>query len=253
MCPIEKPEGQNIGLIASLETFAKVNEYGFIMSPYRRVQKEYDESGKCVLVRVTNDVDYLTADEEDKYVVAQANEPLNEDGTFVNERISCRRRADITQLPQERIDYMDVSPKQLVSVATALIPFLENDDTNRALMGSNMQRQAVPLLKTESAIVATGIEAAIARDSGVIVKAKNAGTAIGVASDLIRIRQDNGIVDEYKLKKFERSNQGTCLNQRPIINTGDRVEAGEIIADGPSTNNGELALGKNILIGFMEW
>ena len=253
MCPIETPEGQNIGLISSLATFAKVNEYGFIMSPYRRVQKEYDESGKCVLVRVTNDVDYLTADEEDKYVVAQANEPLNDDGTFVNERVSCRRRADITQLPQERIDYMDVSPKQLVSVATALIPFLENDDTNRALMGSNMQRQAVPLLKTESAIVATGIEAAIARDSGVIVKAKNAGTAIGVASDLIRIRQDNGIVDEYRLKKFERSNQGTCLNQRPIINTGDRVEAGEIIADGPSTNNGELALGKNILIGFMEW
>ena len=253
MCPIETPEGQNIGLISSLATFAKVNEFGFIMSPYRRVQKEFDENGKCVLVRVTNDVDYLTADEEDKYVVAQANEPLNDDGTFVNERISCRRRADITQLPQEKIDYMDVSPKQLVSVATALIPFLENDDTNRALMGSNMQRQAVPLLKTESAIVATGIEAAIARDSGVIVKAKAAGTAIGVASDLIRIRRDNGMIDEYRLKKFERSNQGTCLNQRPIINTGDRVEEGEIIADGPSTSNGELALGKNILIGFMEW
>ena len=245
MCPIETPEGQNIGLISSLATFAKVNEFGFIMSPYRRVDKD-----KGV---VTDDVDYLTADEEDKYIVAQANEPLNEDGSFVNERVSCRRRAEITQLPKEKIDYMDVSPKQLVSVATALIPFLENDDTNRALMGSNMQRQAVPLLKTESPIVATGIEAAIARDSGVMIKAKNAGTAIGVSSDMIKIRTDAGVVEEYKLKKFERSNQGTCLNQRPIINTGDRVAAGEIIADGPSTNNGELALGKNILIGFMEW
>ena len=254
MCPIETPEGQNIGLISSLATFAKVNEYGFIMSPYRRVSKEnFDEHGHPSLIRVTDEVDYLTADEEDKYVVAQANEPLDENGCFVNERVSCRRQAEITQLPREMIDYMDVSPKQLVSVATALIPFLENDDTNRALMGSNMQRQAVPLLKTESPIVATGIEAAIARDSGVMVKAKEAGVAVGVASDLIRIRRDNGIVDEYPLKKFERSNQGTCLNQRPIIHTGDRVEKGEIIADGPSTNNGELALGKNILIGFMEW
>ncbi len=254
MCPIETPEGQNIGLISSLATFAKVNEYGFIMSPYRRVHKEgHDEHGRPTIIRVTDEVDYLTADEEDKYVVAQANEPLNPDGSFVNDRVSCRRQAEITQLPRDMIDYMDVSPKQLVSVATALIPFLENDDTNRALMGSNMQRQAVPLLKTESPIVATGIEAAIARDSGVMVKAKEAGVAIGVASDLIRIRRDDGIVDEYRLKKFERSNQGTCLNQRPIINTGDRVEKGEIIADGPSTNNGELALGKNILIGFMEW
>ncbi len=252
MCPIETPEGQNIGLISSLATFAKVNEYGFIMSPYRRVHKETDENG-AVRVVVTDEVDYLTADEEDKYVVAQANEPLDENGCFVNDRVSCRRREEITQLPKEQIDYMDVSPKQLVSVATALIPFLENDDTNRALMGSNMQRQAVPLLKTESPIVATGIEAAIARDSGVMVKAKYAGTAIGVSSDLIKIRRDDGFIDEYKLKKFERSNQGTCLNQRPIISTGDRVEEGEIIADGPSTNNGELALGKNILIGFMEW
>ncbi len=254
MCPIETPEGQNIGLISSLATFAKVNEYGFIMSPYRRVHKEgFDEHGHPSVIRVTDEVDYLAADEEDKYIVAQANEPLNEDGSFVNDRVSCRRQAEITQLPREMIDYMDVSPKQLVSVAAALIPFLENDDTNRALMGSNMQRQAVPLLKTESPIVATGIEAAIARDSGVMVRAKYAGTAVGVASDLIRIRRDDGFVDEYKLKKFERSNQGTCLNQRPIINTGARVEAGEIIADGPSTNNGELALGKNILIGFMEW
>ena len=245
MCPIETPEGQNIGLISSLATFAKVNEFGFIMSPYRKVDKETGI--------VSDHVDYLTADEEDRYVVAQANEPLDEEGRFVHERVGCRYKELITELPRERIDYMDVSPKQLVSVATALIPFLENDDTNRALMGSNMQRQAVPLLKTESSIVATGIEAAIARDSGVIVRAREAGVAVGVSSDLIKIREDSGFIAEYPLKKFERSNQGTCLNQRPIINTGDRVEKGEIIADGPSTNNGELALGKNILVGFMEW
>ena len=245
MCPIETPEGSNIGLISSLSTFAKVNEYGFIMSPYRKIDKERGV--------VTDHVDYLTADEEDRYIVAQANEPLDEEGHFVNERVGCRHQDVITELPREKMDYMDISPKQLVSVATALIPFLENDDTNRALMGSNMQRQAVPLLKTESAIVATGIEAAIAKDSGVMVHAREAGVAIGVASDMIRIREDDGRIREYPLKKFERSNQGTCLNQRPIINTGDRVEKGEVIADGPSTNNGELALGKNILIGFMEW
>ncbi len=248
LCPIETPEGQNIGLISSLATFSKVNEYGFIMSPYRRVIK--DENG---LPTVTDRVDYLTADEEDRYIVAQANEPLDENNHFINSHIGCRHRDLITQYPPERMDYMDVSPKQLVSVATALIPFLENDDTNRALMGSNMQRQAVPLMKTESAIVATGIEDAIARDSGVMVRAKRAGVATGVSSDLITIREDSGFTTEYKLKKFERSNQGTCLNQRPIINTGDRVEAGEIIADGPATNSGELALGKNILIGYMEW
>ncbi len=245
MCPIETPEGQNIGLISSLATFSKVNEFGFIMSPYRKVDKETGV--------VTDHVDYLTADEEDRYVVAQANEPLDEEGRFVNERVGCRHKEIITELPRERIDYMDVSPKQLVSVATALIPFLENDDTNRALMGSNMQRQAVPLLKTESSIVATGIEAAIARDSGVIVRAKESGVATAVSSDMIRIKEDSGFETEYPLKKFERSNQGTCLNQRPIISTGDRVEKDEVIADGPSTNNGELALGKNILVGFMEW
>ena len=245
MCPIETPEGQNIGLISSLATFAKVNEFGFIMAPYRKVDKATGI--------VTDHVDYLTADEEDRYVVAQANEPLDEEGRFVNARVGCRHRELITEMPREAIDYMDVSPKQLVSVATALIPFLENDDTNRALMGSNMQRQAVPLLKTEPAIVATGIEAAIAHDSGVMVCAKEAGVAIGVSSDLIRIREDSGFITEYPLKKFQRSNQGTCLNQRPIIATGDRVEKGEVIADGPSTNNGELALGKNILVGFMEW
>lgn len=245
MCPIETPEGQNIGLISSLATFSKVNEFGFIMSPYRKVDKTTGI--------VTDHVDYLTADEEDRYVVAQANEPLDEEGRFVHERVGCRHKELITELPRERIDYMDVSPKQLVSVATALIPFLENDDTNRALMGSNMQRQAVPLLKTESAIVATGIEAAIARDSGVMVRAKEAGIAVGVSSDMIKIKEDSGFITEYPLKKFERSNQGTCLNQRPIISTGDRVQKGEVIADGPSTNNGELALGKNILVGFMEW
>ncbi len=245
MCPIETPEGQNIGLISSLATFSKVNEFGFIMSPYRKVDKATGV--------VTDHVDYLTADEEDRYVVAQANEPLDENGRFVHARVGCRHRELITEMPRETIDYMDVSPKQLVSVATALIPFLENDDTNRALMGSNMQRQAVPLLTTESSIVATGIEAAIARDSGVIVRAKAAGTAVAVASDRIVIREDSGYETEYKLKKFERSNQGTCLNQRPIISTGDRVEKDEIIADGPSTKDGELALGKNILVGFMEW
>ncbi len=248
LCPIETPEGQNIGLISSLATFSKVNEYGFIMSPYRKVIK--DENG---VATVTDHVDYLTADEEDKYVVAQANEPLDENNHFVNARVGCRHQDLITQMTPDHMDYMDVSPKQLVSVATALIPFLENDDTNRALMGSNMQRQAVPLMKTESAIVATGIEAAIARDSGVIVRAKEAGTVVGSASDMIKIREDNGLITEYKLKKFERSNQNTCLNQKPIVNTGDRVEKGEIIADGPATNNGELALGKNILIAYMEW
>ncbi len=248
LCPIETPEGQNIGLISSLATFSKVNEYGFIMSPYRKVIK--DENG---VPAVTDKVDYLTADEEDRYIVAQANEPLDENNHFVNSHIGCRHRDLITQYPPERMDYMDVSPKQLVSVATALIPFLENDDTNRALMGSNMQRQAVPLMKTESAIVATGIEDAIARDSGVMVRAKKAGVVSGVSSDLVTVREDSGFETQYKLKKFERSNQGTCLNQRPIVNTGDRVEEGEIIADGPATNNGELALGKNILIGYMEW
>ena len=253
LCPIETPEGQNIGLISSLATYSKVNEYGFIMSPYRKVEHVYDGEGKIIETRVTDKVDYLTADEEDRYIVAQANEPLDENNHFVNAHIGCRHRDLITQYAPERMDYMDVSPKQLVSVATALIPFLENDDTNRALMGSNMQRQAVPLMKTESAIVATGIEAAIARDSGVMVQARNAGVAVGVASDMIKIREDSGRIAEYPLKKFERSNAGTCLNQRAIINTGDRVEKGEIIADGPATNNGELALGKNILIGYMEW
>ena len=253
LCPIETPEGQNIGLISSLATFSKVNEYGFIMSPYRKVEHTLDAEGKVIDTWVTDHVDYLTADEEDRFIVAQANEPLDITNRFENTHIGCRHRDLITQYTADKMDYMDVSPKQLVSVATALIPFLENDDTNRALMGSNMQRQAVPLMKTESAIVATGIEHAIARDSGVMVRAKNGGVAVGVASDCIKIQEDDGLISEYPLKKFQRSNQGTCLNQRPLINTGDRVSAGEIIADGPATNNGELALGKNILIGYMEW
>ena len=245
MCPIETPEGQNIGLITSLSTFAKVNEYGFIESAYRRVDKE---TGK-----VTDIVDYLTADEEDAFTVAQANEPIGEDGRFVNHRVSCRRREEITEVPREEIDYMDVSPKQLVSVATALIPFLENDDTNRALMGSNMQRQAVPLLQPENAIVATGVEGKIAYDSGVMVIAKQSGTVVRASGDEIVVRDDNGVEHVYKLKKFERSNQGTCLNQRPIVFAGDRVEKGDILSDGPATSHGELALGRNILIGFMTW
>ena len=215
MCPIETPEGQNIGLITSLSTFAKVNEYGFIESAYRKVDKATGV--------VTEHVDYLTADEEDAFIVAQANEPLDENGRFVHERVSCRRREEITEVPREEIDYMDVSPKQLVSVATALIPFLENDDTNRALMGSNMQRQAVPLLKPENAIVATGVEGKIAYDSGVLKIAKHDGFVKYVDSDKIVIECNDGTTDTYILSKFERSNQSTCINQHPIVSKGDKV------------------------------
>ena len=243
MCPIETPEGQNIGLISSLTAYAKVNEYGFIESPYRRVIDGV----------VTDKVDYLTADEEDEFTVAQANEPLDENGKFVNEMVSCRKKEDITEEEREKIDYMDVSPKQLVSVATALIPFLETDDSHRALMGSNMQRQAVPLLKPENAIVGTGIEAKIAYDSGVMIIAGKDGEITSVSGDKIVLTADDGEVITYELKKFIRSNQGTCLNQRPIVNKGDKVKKGDIIADGPATSNGELALGRNILVGFMTW
>ena len=251
LCPIETPEGQNIGLISSLAAYAKVNEFGFIESPYRKVIHTLGEGGKMQTV-VTDQVDYLTADEEDNYIVAQANEELIDDKYFAHDRVSCRHREEITEEVKEKIDYMDVSPKQLISVATALIPFLENDDTNRALMGSNMQRQAVPLLCPENAIVATGIERRIAYDSGVMVNATEAGVVKTVASDKIVITGESGDV-EYKLKKFERSNQGTCLNQRPIVDKGEKVEKGQTIADGPSTKNGELALGRNILVGFMSW
>ena len=252
MCPIETPEGQNIGLITSLTAYAQVNEFGFIETPYRKVVHTVNPDGTLNTV-VTEEVHYLTADEEDNYTVAQANEPLIDNTYFERDRVSCRRRAEITEDVKENIDYMDVSPKQLISVATALIPFLENDDTNRALMGSNMQRQAVPLLCPENAIVATGIERRIAYDSGVMVSAKESGTVKSVASDKIVITEEDGSDREYILKKFERSNQGTCLNQRPIVDKGEKVEKGQTIADGPSTKNGELALGRNILIGFMSW
>ena len=252
MCPIETPEGQNIGLISSLAAYAQVNEFGFIESPYRKVEHRIGEDGKIETI-VTEKVDYLTADEEDNYIVAQANEPLIDNKYFVNERVSCRHKDEITEDVKEKMDYMDVSPKQLISIATALIPFLENDDTNRALMGSNMQRQAVPLLCPENAIVATGVERRIAYDSGVMVNAKEAGVVKSVASDMIVVTEADGTERNYKLKKFERSNQGTCLNQRPIVEKGEKIEKGQTIADGPSTRNGELALGRNILIGFMSW
>ncbi len=244
MCPIETPEGQNIGLITSLSSYAKVNEYGFIEAPYRKVDKATGI--------VTDEVSYLQADEEDKYIVAQANEPLTEDGRFVNERVTCRFRADIKEYPRETVDYMDVSPQQLVSVAAALIPFLENDDANRALMGSNMQRQAVPLLKPEAPIIGTGMEWKVAHDSGVCVVARNDGTVVYADATRIEVKTADG-VDTYNLRKFERSNQGTCINQRPIVKKGQVVTKGAVIADGPSCQNGELALGRNILIGFMTW
>ena len=245
MCPIETPEGQNIGLITSLSSYAKVNEYGFIEAPYRKVDKA---TGK-----VTDHVDYLAADEEDKYVVAQANEPLDEEGRFVNKRVTCRYRDLIKEYDSSKVDYMDVSPQQLVSIATSLIPFLENDDANRALMGSNMQRQAVPLLRPESPIVGTGIEYRVAHDSGVCTLAGEDGVVTYVSADLIRVKGDDGIEREYGLQKFVRSNQGTCINQKPVVKKGEVVKKGDTLADGPSTENGELALGRNILIGFMTW
>ena len=251
MCPIETPEGQNIGLITSLASYSRINEHGFIESPYLKVDKETGI--------VTDTVEYLTADEEDGNIIAQANEPRDENGRFVKERITCRYRADIKEFPAEKVDYMDVSPKQLVSVATSLIPFLENDDTNRALMGSNMQRQAVPLLRPEAPIVATGIEDRIAYDSGVMTIATVDGVVTRVDGNFIEVTDDNGFVHRYLLKKFVRSNQGTCINQRSIVKVGQRVykESAEhqatILADGPSTNQGELSLGRNILIGFMTW
>jgi len=247
MCPIETPEGPNIGLIGSLTTYARVNEYGFIETPYRVVDKAAG--------RVTEEIQYITADEEEQVIIAQANEPLDSEGHFINQKVVVRKPGgELDLVPREEVDYMDVSPKQVVSVATAMIPFLENDDANRALMGSNMQRQAVPLLVTDAPIVGTGMEYIAARDSGVVVLAKESGTVEYVDANRIRIRRDrdNGI-DEYKLLKFKRSNQGTCINQKPIVNRGERVEAGEVIADGPATDMGEIALGKNLLVGFMTW
>ncbi len=245
MCPIETPEGPNIGLISYLATFARINEYGFIEAPYRRVDKATGV--------VLDQVDYMTADIEDMYIVAQANEPLTEEGKFANEKVSVRYRDAVMVVEREKVDYMDVSPKMVVSVATAMIPFLENDDANRALMGANMQRQAVPLLVPEAPIVATGMEYKSAVDSGVVVLAKHTGVVESVDADHVTIRDDKGESHDYHLTKFLRSNQGTCINQRPIVKKGERVEKGQVIADGPSTQNGEISLGRNMLVGFMTW
>ncbi|MCH5195043.1 MAG: DNA-directed RNA polymerase subunit beta, partial [Oscillospiraceae bacterium] len=245
MCPIETPEGPNIGLISYLASFARINEYGFIEAPYRKVDKETGV--------VTNEVVYMTADVEDNFTVAQANEPLTEDGKFARPIVNARYREQILECERERIDYMDVSPKMVVSIATAMIPFLENDDANRALMGANMQRQAVPLLKTEAPIVGTGMEYKSAVDSGVCVLSKHDGVVDRVSADEVVIKEGTGAVHSYKLIKFKRSNQGTCVNQRPIVEKGETVHVGQVLADGPATSNGEISIGKNALIGFMTW
>ena len=245
ICPIETPEGPNIGLIGSLATYARINEYGFVEAPYRYVDKETGV--------VTNKIVYMTADEEDNYKVGQAKEPLDEQGRFVNRRVVVRWRDETIEVPADQVDYIDVSPKQVVSVSTAMIPFLENDDANRALMGSNMQRQAVPLLVPEAPIVGTGMEYKAAHDSGVVTLSKHAGIVHSVAADEVTIQDDDGVLHQYKLTKFARSNQGTCINQRPRVSYGERVEVGDLLADGPSTENGEIGLGRNMLIGFMTW
>ena len=245
MCPIETPEGSNVGLISYLATFARINEYGFIEAPFRKVDKATG--------RVTDEVEYMTADVEDDYIVAQANEPLDENGMFVHERVNARHRDGFLEIDRMKVDYMDVSPKMVVSVATSMIPFLENDDANRALMGSNMQKQAVPLLKTESPIVGTGMEYKAAVDSGVVVLAKHSGRVTKVDAEQIEILRDENILDHYDIIKFMRSNQGTCVNQRPIVTLNQRVEKGDVIADGPATDHGEISLGKNALVGFMTW
>jgi len=245
MCPIETPEGPNIGLIGSLSTYARINEFGFIETPYRKANKEQGS--------VTDEIEYLTADEEDNYIIAQANVRLDEDGRFMEKRVWSRHGHDNLVVSVDRVDYMDVSPKQVVSIATALIPFLENDDANRALMGSNMQRQAVPLLRTDAPLVGTGMEYKAARDSGVVALAKKSGVIKRVTADEIIIANDDNTEDVHKLLKFTRSNQGTCMNQKPIIDNGQRVEAGDVVADGPSTDMGELALGRNVLVAFMPW
>ena len=245
MCPIETPEGPNIGLIGSLSTFAVINKYGFMETPYRRVDKENN--------RVTDEIVYLTADEEDNYIIAQANEPLNDEGYFEGERVTARYQNEVLSLPPNQVDFMDVSPKQVVSIATALIPFLENDDANRALMGANMQRQAVPLLCTQAPIVGTGMEYKVAVDSGVCILAKNAGVVERVTGDEIIVRTETGSVDKYSVLKFKRSNQGTCVNQRPIVYKGDKVVKGQVLADGPATDHGELALGYNVIVAYMPW
>ena len=245
MCPIETPEGPNIGLISYLASYARVNEYGFLIAPFRKIEKGTS--------RVTDDVHYLTADMEDQYIVAQATEPLDENGCLVNARITCRHRDEIIEVDRDRVDFIDISPRMMVSVATAMIPFLENDDANRALMGANMQRQAVPLLTTEAPVVATGIEHKCAVDSAVVVSAEGDGVVTYVSATRITVKYDNGTVKDYALTKFSRSNQGTCINQRPVATVGERVGYNSVLADGPSTSQGEIALGKNILVGFMTW
>ena len=245
LCPIETPEGPNIGLISYLASYARANEYGFLVAPYRKVEK-----GTC---RLTDQVDYMTADMEDQYIVAQASEPVDENGCLANKRITCRHRNDTIEVNREDVDYIDISPKMMVSIATAMIPFLENDDANRALMGANMQRQAVPLMTTQAPIVATGIEHKCAVDSGVCVLAEDDGLVTRVDANYITVRYDSGEIKDYKLIKFARSNQGTCINQRPIVSAGERVSKGDVLADGPSTSQGEIALGKNILVGYMNW
>ena len=245
LCPVESPEGPNIGLISALSSFAMINEYGFIETPYRKVDHE---TGK-----VTDEVVYMPADEEDKYIIAQASEPLDEENKFINKRIRVRNKAEITEVDKEQVDYVDVSPKQLVSVAAAMIPFLEHDDVKRSLMGSNMQRQAVPLLMPETPIVGTGIEYRAAKDSGITVTAKNEGVVEKVTADQILVRNKKNEIDTYKLRKFKRTNGGTCINQRPVVTRGEIVKEGDILADGPSTKNGEMALGRNVLIAFTTW
>ena len=245
MCPIETPEGPNIGLISYLASYARVNEYGFLVTPFRRVEK-----GTC---RVTDDVEYMTADVEDRYIVAQASEPVDENGCLINDRITCRHRDEIVEVDRDRVDYIDISPRMMVSIATAMIPFLENDDANRALMGANMQRQAVPLMVTEAPIVATGVEQKCAVDSEVCIKAEGDGVVTRVSADGVSVRYDDGSVRDYTLTKFARSNQGTCVNQRPIVTVGERVTTEQVLADGPACSQGEIALGKNVLVGFVTW
>ena len=245
LCPIESPEGPNVGLISALSSFAMINEYGFVETPYRKVDHE---TGK-----VTDEIVYMPADEEDKYIIAQASEPLDKDGRFINDRIKVRMREEITMVDKSRVDFVDVSPKQLVSVAAAMIPFVEHDDTKRSLMGANMQRQAVPLLMPESPIVGTGIEYRAAKDSGITVTAKNAGVVEKVTGDEITVRNGKGELDTYRLRKFKRTNGGTCINQRPVVVRGEKVNEGDLLADGPSTDKGEMALGRNVLIAFTTW
>jgi DNA-directed RNA polymerase subunit beta len=245
ICPIETPEGPNIGLIGSLSCYARVNNFGFIETPYRKVDKKNK--------RVTSEIVYLTADEEEEAVIVQANAPIDENGYFTTSKVNSRHGYDFLEVPVERADYMDVSPKQVFSVAAALIPFLEHDDANRALMGANMQRQAVPLIKPEAPLVGTGIEYKAACDSGAVTLARQAGIVEYVASNEIRVRTNFGTVDYYNLLKFIRSNQGPCVLHRPIVKKGERVEVNQVIADGSSTDKGELALGDNVLAAFMPW